>query len=603
MNRIKIKGFVEIGPHILLMLILTVGIIAFIMFFMASAIDQYEEQQFLSSVTGLAYSMDYVCKTGQTRDVEINFPQKIVNAENWISGMGDPKYMVYYEKFPPGEEWSWTSHQVNDLRGMVAESVVFALVPYAIGKGASKIAPKLGYKLSGKGIYEFAREGKTALQESRSILDDVWELGAKSKMTHGVAQINVARILEKSGKERGVYHSGILKRLGDMDDDVYKNTLQVFSKRVDDALVKRDKLFDAADEAYKGGKIDKTLAKEITRINKNVEDNLVDGYQIPHLRAELSSFSDKLPPGTDGLKNAIREYDESLDEMYKFYTDGAGITTSEDAIAFGRALKYAMKRVKFYPTPKNFIISEAFGKGIQRAGVFVFNHAASPLDRANEKFSYCGLHSLCAKTPDAIYIFKLKSCELNDVDYVMLDKGSGVVSKETSFWSKLAGHVMNLLSFGKDRRFYLASPCGQKFRVELKECDCPSDVMPVYRFGVYTSGGGEKEYRTEIAGYSRECEKGGDTKVKCLWVKEIRNSELPAYGDNGEYKNFCFSSPEGLKHLEETGWLIGTVALDIGLSSLTGGLAIPAIGFATNMIYGVGTQYTEARYLWPNRVS
>ena len=88
-----------------------------------------------------------------------------------------------------------------------------------------------------------------------------------------------------------------------------------------------------------------------------------------------------------------------------------------------------------------------------------------------------------------------------------------------------------------------------------------------------------------------------------MWFNEIRNSELPAYGDNGEYKNFCFSSPEGLKHLEETGWLIGTVALDIGLSSLTGGLAIPAIGFATNMIYGVGTQYTEARYLWPNRVS
>lgn len=42
--------------------------------------------------------------------INFNLPQEVNNAEEWIAGYGDPKFLTYYESFPLGEERAWSSY-------------------------------------------------------------------------------------------------------------------------------------------------------------------------------------------------------------------------------------------------------------------------------------------------------------------------------------------------------------------------------------------------------------------------------------------------------------------------------------------------------------
>jgi hypothetical protein len=51
-----------------------------------------------------------LCQTPEASCQVYNFslPQKVSNAEQWIEGFGDPRFLVYYIQFPAGAETSWS---------------------------------------------------------------------------------------------------------------------------------------------------------------------------------------------------------------------------------------------------------------------------------------------------------------------------------------------------------------------------------------------------------------------------------------------------------------------------------------------------------------
>jgi len=80
------------------------------------------------SVESLASGINYICSDGAEKadsnfvacdgtgsDAKCNvyfyLPQATVGMENWIGGTGDPKYLVYHEAFPPGEDIAWSPMQ------------------------------------------------------------------------------------------------------------------------------------------------------------------------------------------------------------------------------------------------------------------------------------------------------------------------------------------------------------------------------------------------------------------------------------------------------------------------------------------------------------
>jgi hypothetical protein len=79
---------------------------------------------------------------GFTCDVKaFELPQEVTDWENYIIGLGDPKYLVYYEKFPAGEEAAWQFDDKTWVAVTLGVRSAFALFPvgYKAWKNGAKI--------------------------------------------------------------------------------------------------------------------------------------------------------------------------------------------------------------------------------------------------------------------------------------------------------------------------------------------------------------------------------------------------------------------------------------------------------------------------------
>ncbi len=108
-------------------------------------------------------------KTVKCTVKNFNLPQKVSKAEEWIAGYGDPKFLVYWQKFPAGEDAAWSGY-----RTWLEDTFVFFLfiLPGATSlvKGifktsekfvawtGLKITEEISKKLTGRGV-RLAKEG------------------------------------------------------------------------------------------------------------------------------------------------------------------------------------------------------------------------------------------------------------------------------------------------------------------------------------------------------------------------------------------------------------------------------------------------------------
>ncbi len=83
-------------------------------------------------------------------------PQEIApySAEAYIKGLGDPKYLAYYEQFPEGEEKSWQFEAKTMVFVGLGVRTVFALIPLA---GDIMKLPKLGSLIKGHRLRKIAK--------------------------------------------------------------------------------------------------------------------------------------------------------------------------------------------------------------------------------------------------------------------------------------------------------------------------------------------------------------------------------------------------------------------------------------------------------------
>jgi|GEM_PF-6027643 len=84
-----------------------------------------------------------------------HLPQDVTKAEEWIAGYGDPEFLVYWQKFPEGEDRSWTGFSTwmsnvftVVLWGLPVSEFIGAGKNFVVG-GAKKIASNLAEKSTG----------------------------------------------------------------------------------------------------------------------------------------------------------------------------------------------------------------------------------------------------------------------------------------------------------------------------------------------------------------------------------------------------------------------------------------------------------------------
>ena len=159
-------------------------------------------------------------------------PQDTSKLSNYIPNLGDPEYLVYYEKFPEKEKASWQTHDFFWINvGLVVQGV-FAFVP-AIGPAVKALR---GTKAAG----EAAAGALAKAANSVDNFDEAGELLAKTKN------------LGKSGGVVGKTISQVAESVSDASPYLAKEQL----KKIDDAV---DFVFDA----YKRqGKSSKTWVKD-----------------------------------------------------------------------------------------------------------------------------------------------------------------------------------------------------------------------------------------------------------------------------------------------------------------------------------------------------
>ncbi len=120
------NGFIEQGGDMILQIILI--IVASSIFIAIFGLSQTEKQVVILNTEILRSKIEEVCTTGGSATIKkLNFPQQKPNTllgttdylpRLAISGSGsvDPKYVLYYEAFPPGEAIGWEVYNGFDYR-------------------------------------------------------------------------------------------------------------------------------------------------------------------------------------------------------------------------------------------------------------------------------------------------------------------------------------------------------------------------------------------------------------------------------------------------------------------------------------------------------
>ncbi len=118
--------------------------------------------------------------------------------------------------------------------------------------------------------------------------------------------------------------------------------------------------------------------------------------------------------------------------------------------------------------------------GIWHGSSFVFSKALSLADVSMLKFSPCSDHALCLKSQvnPSITIYPLDECKEAGIDYIQLDKyppGEEGVLGFTRWIDSVTGS-------SPVSKFYTASPCEGKLKIEKKECECSGVQKPYFDY-------------------------------------------------------------------------------------------------------------------------
>lgn len=481
-----------------------------------------------------------------------NISRDYDSALTWFAGYGDPKYVVYYEAFPDGEDEPWILSPLDVSFTTIALTNVVAHGGMPIGGYVLKQGWKLA-KLFGRATYHIPIVGKV-------IKLTVWAGKMPFKALSFVA--NRASRLIKAGVERGtkttvakVSKEYYLKLFTKSDD-----ILRVISKNPETAGKIGANLDDVVKLMQKGAKSPDELVK--LGITENVDDLL----RIPQ-----EELIEKMT--AKGVSKEVAEATETLIVMrYALKTEPALEQTAKEM-----AEKLAkMNLIK---------------KGVAKTAQLGFYYAAAiPLaweDSRNQKFMPIGVNSIGMKKPYLVAFTKKLDTKTNR--YIIMlrkDKFKG-------------GKLTNVVLEQADTRFYLASPCKANLALVKanKECweisgevedrngnkieitlDIPEgEARDKYGYVPFLAYTVDKDYpdKTDPRRYEnavKECVdktagfKGLSTSIG--WESPKYNTEaiivnpIP-YGNRWDEYNFCYGGSHTLTEMGKLSIILGTIGLGV----------------------------------------
>lgn len=577
------KGSTDEGFNILIALFILVIMVGFVFYLLAASTEKYEEQTFLDSVAELSTTMEYMCANPgtETMTVEVKMPQKVGDPASWIAGWGDPKYLVYYEKFPVGEEWAWTTWVIKNPWANIGETVLLGVALNSI-------------------------PGLKALGRGGVVVDEAIDVAGGS-----------------TSKAADLVASGAIPTVEEI-------TMGARVKRA--LLMGMLKLKDRAKKIMFGLAIEDIASDEFDLAEKQLVN--IDVYSTA-VEAEITNVDDAELIWRWADPQTSLNVDNSLDELIKlantkgYTTLGEKLTTYKDALnqnpIAAKALVKLNSMAFFKNARRSIILISTATIGTWVGNDYIFSKTLDPLDRANEKFISCGVNALCAKTPNYIAVFPLSQCALHNIRYVRLQKGGENIfdtggDKPVQTPADIVKFITNIF-VSNQKRFYLASPCGTTFEIKRYDendpnvCMCLDTDEEVSELKYTQYDDGKWGFETVPKGTSKICDEIPTdyiekqeynkhlVKTPCLVVKSTGKAVEGYGGSDDPYSNFCYSSSEKAMEVSKFSILGSSTVVDIGLMFLapeTAGLSITAIGIANSVATDLGMASVADRFLWPN---
>ena len=134
--------------------------------------------------------------------VYFQLPQQTNDIENWIGGAGDPKYLVYHEAFPPGEDVAWSPWQ----------TVSMALIAIPVAKsfgGVAKAGMTSGFVV---GTTEKVATAAETLASGGKVATDTTSFALKEVVAAGISSGNIKISSGITASEAAKYGSSLVEK-------------------------------------------------------------------------------------------------------------------------------------------------------------------------------------------------------------------------------------------------------------------------------------------------------------------------------------------------------------------------------------------------------
>ena len=469
-----------------------------------------------------------------------NISRDYEGAFAWFSGYGDPKYVVYYEAFPEGEDEAWTISPLD------VSFTTIALVNVGVHAGM----PIGGYilKQGGKLVRFFGRAAYHIPVAGKLIKATVWAgkissnaLSFIAKRASRLVKAGVNRATKKISKE---FYETMFKQADDVLKGVSDDVLRKIGTNLDEVTKLMEKGAMSANDLVKEGIVD------------NVDD--VIDISSKELIDRMTS---------KGISKEIAEATDTLID--------ANLVLTESTIA-SEAQKMAAELYKKGIMPRGIVAGSA-----KATRIALYTTAALTLaweDSRNQKFLSIGVNKIGMKEPYGRVLTKELDSKANNYT-IMLRKDE-----------YRGGKLTNIVLDQVDSRFYLASPCKADLALVKanKECwkmdfeaqdksgkkikvtaDIPEgEALKMYGNVPFLSHTIDKDYdKTDPRRYEnaiKECVDKSAGFTGLTWESPKYNTQaiivnpIPQ-GNIWDEGNFCYGGSHTLAEMGKVGILLGTI--------------------------------------------
>lgn len=388
------------------------------------------------------------------------FPQNISRdydtAMAWFAGYGDPKYLVYYESFPPEEEDPWIISPLSVAWGTIA---LTNLASHALPVGGTvlKLAGKFTSKI-------FFKAGRKLPFLSKIVKGVKFTAMLPITMIKGAAK-RVGNLI-RAGVTRGVIKLSpeYYLRFATKSDDV----LRVLLKNPKQSLKLGVYLDDVVESMYKGGIDPSQLVRGGTHA---IADNFDDLLKLS--RKELFDKLKNVAPGI--ADDVLESTDNLIVSRYVLKSDPALATTFEqmaEKLKRNNLMKVGVKT------------SAKYGLAYSAALTLAWE------DSRNQKFVPLGANKIGWKKPYNWVFATGETLPTGEKIPELDDK----VNKYTILLEKdqfKGGAITNVAKNQNKQRFFLASPCKADLAVVKADIQCyPFDgeeIETINNTGVITT--------------------------------------------------------------------------------------------------------------------